>query len=1312
MTIFLFVVAISMATQVKANDILNFSAQRMLGNSTIGNKLEFVSVSTELYTNSTSTDQLSWVQLSGELFHIVYLSGATPIPITQSAVFSPFNITNWNGLPDGKYEIYVSGVNNVKRSVSGSLVLDNLTPDQATGLSLAVGGVAVSGPNSSRTVTLSWVAAQDTVPIDATVTNASKYEVSYNHSTITETFLSTEVSGTSYQVVLPSNVPDTTIVFTVYSVDSAGNKNPNVTSDNQISYVLNTTAPNTPSNLVLKNTDGDILTGVTGGRFGDLSFTHNQTGVTYEIAYRTGNNDFVVLSSGSEVKTYSNLFATGFNPAEGSSVTLRVVAIDGAGNRSPDLSRTIVYDSVAPSFVISYLDGGVFTSAAGVVINQSNINSLVVTNALNDIQSYQIKSNNQVIHSATGTSAELQAYLRRLATDGVYEVIARDAALNQGSFNLNVKVQGPRFGVSRSIVVNGNDVREDAGVQASITVDFEASPDVVIGQSGTYKLFVDGREIIGTTPQLVGGKVQIAFEMQTAFYGDVQSVYVVQAVDEFGNTVNYTSNTNTIIRDRMRPTARVLETFSTDSTITATIELLDNNRVLTLAGARAELYNGTVLVTTIPLTVGRSNYTFSNLRERQTNYNIRVVGSYSWNNVSLDNVILNGAVPNEGTRFAIDTLKVTPDVTATIQNIVSTTNSITLDIQSQKNVNVTRFIDVTLYAGTGPYTGNPVKTERIELPQSQINRLSEVTFLGLTSGVNYHIQVREGGAILATARTITNLPIPTSTFEVTDVKQTEATASINITNTNSATAYIFQGTNLVSQQEISLTGGVNRIVFPNLQANTTYNVKVIAAYTAFVESQNGSVQEINVGGEVVGNYNFTTAKQMLSGELINVDVLDDEVLFTVVLEDPNNALVIGHVALYLGQNLVDEIRIDRGTNGLKFENLQPNSDYTLSIQITYNLQDGKGEETKEGFLDPSALSRSFVIRRFKTIKTLPDVEITQVNRTDKTLSVTIRPIDPNEAFVTGTVRIFSLTAFPPLIKSETLLRAPFHRETVQTFTFSDLQANTTYRIEVELDYNLEDGRGTRVYKPINEEYRTRQSVSAEILTVNTTSERIQVEIELFDYTSATVLGKIFEGANQIGSAIQLQNGRNNLQFDNLKENTSYRLVFDYNNGAQLLASRNVQTQQAVELVAPVLSLVTPSITNNTAVIQIRLTDVDNTINPSVEIDICDENSDSCTKEVRTVSQVLAGTEVELPYEDQTVTLRLTYTTNAAPQTIELPTTISLRSPVVPPIPQPPTPQPIEPINGNMGVVVASVIGTLAIGFVGVFIYSFRKMYIQ
>ena len=1316
--------AITSNLRVEASNF-DFNTVKFQGNNPIaGTNQTFGSTLGELYTTSSSRVRFDWTQASNETYHIVYLSGSTPVPFTASPITSPFDITTWGGLPEGVHTIYVSGVNVAKRSHDAKLVIDNTAPQQASGLALNISGTPVVGAGSARSLTLTWSAANDIVPASASITTASQYEVSYNYNGITETFFPNRVSGTTFAIELPTQVPDTTITFTVYSIDAAGNRNSLANATNQITYVLNTTLPNSPTNLILKNVDGDTLTGSTGGRFGDLSFTRSTSSdvTSYEISYRIGSAAPVVLSSGSNEISYTGLFATGFNPAQGSNITLQVVAVDSAGNRSTALSRSIVYDSVAPTFVIEYLNTAVtpavFASASGVVINQTNIKSLVVTNALNDIQSYVVERNNVQVASATGTASELQTYLRGLTQNGNYRVIVRDAAFNRASFLLDVRVGGPRLPTNRNIQVNGSDERDEAGIQATVTVDFDPSPDIVLNASftsGTYRLFVDGRLIEGVNPVGVGGRIRMTFLSRTAFYGDVQSIYVIQAVDQFGNVVNYNNRTDFVIRDRMRPEARVVQTSSNATSITAVIDLLDNNRVLTLAGARAELYNGTTLVTSIPLTVGRETYTFLNLRERQTNYNIRIVGSYTWQGSTVNNEVLN-----EGTRYAIDTLSTSPDVTATMENIRTTDTTLSLDVVSTKNVAFARFIDVILYSGVGPYSGNPIKTERIELPQNQSTQVSPVTFTGLGSGVNYHIQLREGGFIIATGRAITNLAVPESTFSVFETRQDEVTATINITNTNAATAFVFQGNTLVSTQGILLEGSSNRFTIPNLLPNIEYNLKVIATYQVFTETPNGSVVSNTVNGAVIGEYTFRTAKRMLTGSFPIVDVLDDEVLFTVSLDDPDNALVRGSVALYLGQTFVREIAIDRGSSNLKFENLQSNSDYTMSIHITYNLQDGKGEQTRQGALAPSALTNSFVIRRFKTIKTLPSVNIVDVIRTDKTLTLTVEPIDPDAAFVTGTVRIFSLTESPPLIRSETLLRTPFHRETPQTFTFTGLEPDTAYRIEVDLDYNLEDGRNVRVYKPHNQQYRTRPSISADILGVQTTSTTVVIDIELFDYTAATVLGKVFRGSNQVGTAVQLRNGLNRVEFTDLDPSTSYRVVFDYNNGAQLLTSRDVATRRAVALTVPVPTLTEPTVSERTALIKVDLQDPDNTIQSRVEISICDQESSACTNEIRTASQVLAGTEVQLPYDNQSITIRFTYDIDGENQVIEVPTIVRLSSPEPEPVPEPtpepepsPEPQPPrEPLNVNLGVVIASVVGAVAVGFVGLFLVQFRRFYVR
>jgi len=291
--------------QVEATNF-DFNTVKFQGNNPVsGTNQTFTSTTGELYTTSSTRVRFDWSQASNETYHIVYESGSTPVPFTASPITSPFDITTWGGLPEGVYDIYVSGVNVDKRSVDAKLVIDNTAPQQPSGLALNIAGTPIVGAGSARDLTLTWNAANDIVPTGASKTQADQYEVSYNYAGITETFFPNRVSSTNFEIELATQVPDTTITFTVYSIDAAGNRNSLSTANNQITYVLNTTAPTGPSNLILKNVDGDTLTGSTGGRFGDLSFTASPTNdvTSYEISYRIGSNPFIVLSSGDGVCT-------------------------------------------------------------------------------------------------------------------------------------------------------------------------------------------------------------------------------------------------------------------------------------------------------------------------------------------------------------------------------------------------------------------------------------------------------------------------------------------------------------------------------------------------------------------------------------------------------------------------------------------------------------------------------------------------------------------------------------------------------------------------------------------------------------------------------------------------------------------------------------------------------------------------------------------------------------------------------------------------------------------------------------------------
>jgi hypothetical protein len=1155
---------------VSANGGFTLTAQRFdsVGNPIADSLIEFTDGTQKIYTNDSLRVRLTWEQEPNQLFNVFYLDGSTPVQINNSAIPSPYDINQGADLPDGQYTIYVKEVGGSNSESSrGILVIDNSVPNAATGLNLTtISDTPLSTQGNLRTFNINWSAAFDT-PLNAS-DPVARYEVRYNYTGISETVLKSDVTGTSYTVVLSDSVPDTTITFLVYTVDLAGNRN---TTPATINYVLNTTPPNPVSNVVIRNATNDIITGNAGGNFSNISFSQSNSADVdyYEISIKVdATSNYVVLSSGSKLLSYNSIFdAVSIN--EGAQTTIRVVVVDTGGNRSSEVLRVFRYDSVPPAFDVRFLDRSVspaiYLTASGNIINSQTISSIQVVDNLSDIRSYIVERNNVVIKNETGTSSSLEAYLRTLTQNGIYRVIVQDAAFNRSTLITELKVQAPTLPTNRSLVVNGNDTRTEPGFDGAVSVEFLPAE---IGSSGTYKLFVNGRPILSPTVQSTNdGKIRLIFDVRTVFYGDLAYIYEVHAVDSFGNIGKYNQQSSVVLRDIVIPTARIVGTRSNDTSIEVDIDLQDFTRSLTSTGAKAELYNGTVFVTSLPLTPGLSTYTFTNLRDRVANYNIKIVGSYSVQGGS--NVVdatLNGA-SNES-KYLIETLKLNPDVTAEIENLTVSETGITLDVRTLKNVAFARTVDVFVFEGTGPYTGNPVKSSRIDLAQSTSSTVTNVVITGLTVGKNYHIQVREGGYVIATARAVTNLPVPTTSFSVVDVKDTEITYTLTLNNSTAATGYLFQGNTLVLETGIPLEGNLNRKVITALDANTTYTLKVISTYNVYTETQDGSVILNTVNNALLDEFEFKTAKETPTATIPEslIEQVEDDVLFTVLLDDPDNAIINASAVLYLGDTIVDEIAIDPGRSNLRFQNLTSSTSYIISIHVTYDLNDGEGEITKFGRLAPSAISTSFVIQDFKTFKAIPDAEMEMIESTNESITVRIQPIDPDAAFIEGTVKLFG-TATAPL-RVENLTRSQFQRGVLQSFVFTGLEGNTAYRVEVEVDYNIEDDFGVRTYKPSIQTFRTRPDTSVDILAVRATPTQIEVDLDLFDFAGESVLAKLFRGETQIGSAITLSNNKNFIVFDGLEASTGYRLVLDYNNGARLLASRDIQTQSLVTLATP------------------------------------------------------------------------------------------------------------------------------------------------
>jgi hypothetical protein len=481
------------ATDVQSSSLVVVNAERRLDNNALipDSQVAFSGVgSPELHYNKVGYIRLDWTYSSGVDIHINSGAGVFLNNTLQSPVINTFDIRigDIGGLVDGTYEI------TLRERVGGAVISHPVT--------LRIDTLPPGAPNSLSFLDLNDNAIADTFNLRAfklqwpQVTEAEGYEIRQTIGTTVSTFKS---STNSFNVELSASLANNTnVTFQVFSIDKAGNISVTAVSR---TYTLRFLAPNPPTGLVLTNHAGFIITGDSGGNFNKLNFTASTSpalGLTYEVSV---NN--TVVQSGTNAVEYTNIF-TGLNFTPNQTITIRVVAIDVANNRSTALERVLRYDAIPPTFDIRFLNRNlnpaISQTASGVTINARDRATLEVVNVASDIASYEILRGSQSIVKEEGNATSLEARLRSLSVNGVHTVTVFDAAMNPATFVFNLRVEAPSLPANRTLTVNGNDVNFGPGVQANITVEFDASSAVnhTTG-SGKYQLFVNGQPVIETS---------------------------------------------------------------------------------------------------------------------------------------------------------------------------------------------------------------------------------------------------------------------------------------------------------------------------------------------------------------------------------------------------------------------------------------------------------------------------------------------------------------------------------------------------------------------------------------------------------------------------------------------------------------------------------------------------------------------------------------------------------------------------------------------------------------------------------------------
>jgi hypothetical protein len=733
----------------------------------------------------------------------------------------------------------------------------------------------------------------------------------------------------------------------------------------------------------------------------------------------------------------------------------------------------------------------------------------------------------------------------------------------------------------------------------------------------------------------------------------------------------------------------------------------------------AWLYLDGQFVKKIPVNVGRATYTFDQLRVRESRYSISVVASYTLDGPPA----IRDAVINRPTTYLLDTLSSGEDIVASINNIEVRATSISFNVNATKATSANRSYSVVVFSGlasgVGALQGTPLFSQTVQIDGGSLTQNKPITIPGLKAGENYHVQIKDGSLIIATTSFFTRREVPESTFVIgSSILENSVAVTVNIIDFDAAitrsegkaVVRVFDDRGLqVTTNDLILPNiGLNSLDIAGLLPNQDYTVNIYTDYQGFIQYPNGVIESVSVQNAMIGSYSIRTAKRLPEALFSSVVPSGNDVRFSINIEDLDASLISSEVVLYEnGVPIGNPIPVNRGRFNLNFDNLKTNTEYVLSLHVTYDLNDGNGAISKFGFLAPSVLTNTFKIERFTTEKGEPSFVLVEdsVVRTDSSLTLTLQPNDPDNTFISGRVKIFSLTQNAPLSQQFNILRSEN-----QTFTFTNLNPDTLYRIVVDATINVSDGNLQRSQNIFEERLRTRLPISAQVVSLNRTTTSATVVIEMYDYTTSEVSARLFQGTTPVGSVTRLSNGNTTLNFTQLLPNNEYRLVVDYGASRTELISQTFRTSLPITKTTPIISIVNATVNDDLADIRISMTDLDSAITESVDLVVCSIENECITVKT-TVNALLEGELIELPFEEQTITLVFAYNDNFETKLINLQTSILTSSDAIRPEPEP-APTPREPIDLNLGVILGSVLGAVALGFTGVFFYSFRRFYVR
>lgn len=358
---------------------------------------------------------------------------------------------------------------------------------------------------------------------------------------------------------------------------------------------------------------------------------------------------------------------------------------------------------------------------------------------------------------------------------------------------------------------------------------------------------------------------------------------------------------------------------------------------------------------------------------------------------------------------------------------------------------------------------------------------------------------------------------------------------------------------------VATDGGIRK--FEGLLSNTDYTLRLTYKY---------NLRDGSDDVTVIKTVNAKTDKNNVPCIMISGGTqTQTSIGFTIEESDSSNIGSITKIELYRDGILVKSAP---NTDVREFSKLLSNTEYTVKVTYTYNLNDGSGNKTEVS---------EITIKTFSMAK--PSIIFEGTKKTKTSVGFDFNIVDVNDI---GRIERIELIKDGDVVSYTTDPNAT---------EFTNVLSDTAYIVKVIYAYDLNDGNGV-AYIEKSAEIKTYAKESPEITVTNTNRTQTSLEFSV-DVTDTDLVGAI--------TKVELihKNGVTNLNnvkahtIDNLLSNNDYTLkvtyTYDLNDGEGAKAIVKELTVKTIAKATPEILVHTPTKTQTSVGFTMTETDTDN-----------------------------------------------------------------------------------------------------------------------